>query len=93
MSESMRVCAVRWLCILWPAFLMAGVAEVLVFAVVDPAELHWFGEEHIDWSQDTIYSVTFLLFWGVIATASALTQLLSGPEGDAGRSSRRTYPA
>jgi len=29
--------------ILWPAFLMAGVLEVLVFAVVDPGELHWFG--------------------------------------------------
>ena len=39
----------RALQILWPAFLMAGVLEMLVFAVVDPAELHWFGGPAIGW--------------------------------------------
>ena len=63
--------------ILWPAFLMAGVLEVLVFAVVDPGELHWFGGAVIAWPVQAIYSVSFLIFWGVISTAGALTALLS----------------
>ena len=79
-SESARVCSVRVLCILWPAFLMAGVAEGLVFVVVDPGELHWFGADRIDWSLSTIYSATFLIFWGIISIAGALTQLLSLPQ-------------
>ena len=62
--------------ILWPAFLMAGVLEVLVFAVVDPGELHWFGGAVIAWPVQAIYSVSFLIFWGVISTAGALTALL-----------------
>ena len=33
----------RALCILWPAFVMAGVLEMLVFALVDPAGLRWMG--------------------------------------------------
>ena len=63
--------------ILWPAFLVAGVLEVLVFAVVDPVELHWFGGAAIDWPSQAIYSVTFLIFWGAVSTAGALTALLS----------------
>ena len=63
--------------ILWPAFLMAGVLEMLVFAVVDPGELHWFGGAVIAWPAQAIYSISFLIFWGVISTAGALTALLS----------------
>ena len=63
--------------ILWPAFLVAGVLEMLVFAVVDPRDLHWFGGPPIGWPAVAIYSITFLMFWGAIATAGALTALLS----------------
>ena len=63
--------------ILWPAFLMAGVLEALVFAVVDPAELHWFGGPALDWPTRAVYSVTFLIFWGAMVTAGALSALLS----------------
>lgn len=80
MTESARMCSVRLLCVLWPAFLMAGVAEALVFVVVDPSELHWFGADRVDWSLSAIYSATFLIFWGVISIAAALTQLLSLPQ-------------
>jgi hypothetical protein len=66
----------RILQILWPAFLMAGVLEMLVFAVVDPGDLHWFGAQPVDLSPRAIYTLSFLIFWGVIATAGALTQLL-----------------
>jgi hypothetical protein len=69
--------AVRVLWIVWPAFLMAGAMEALVFAVVDPADLRWFGSESITWSHSATYSVTFLLFWLLISTASAISHLLS----------------
>jgi hypothetical protein len=63
--------------ILWPAFLAAGVLEMLVFAVVDPADLRWFGGPAIGWSAQAIYTVTFLIFWGAIATAGAMSALLA----------------
>ena len=69
----------RALLILWPSFLMAGVLEALVFAVVDPSQMRWFGAERIAWSTSAIYSMTFLMFWGAIATSGALTQLLEEP--------------
>lgn len=65
--------------VLWPSFLMAGVLEMLTFAVVDPGSLHWFGGPPIDWSPLAVYTVTFFIFWGVIAVGSALTLLLGAP--------------
>ena len=67
------------LLILWPSFLMAGVLEMLVFAVVDPSSLHWFGAEPIAWSRSAVYSVTFFIFWAVISTSGAITRLLETP--------------
>ena len=69
----------RVLPILWPAFLMAGALEMLVFAVVDPSQLRWFGSEPVAWSSTAIYSVTFMMFWGVVATSGAITALLALP--------------
>jgi hypothetical protein len=69
----------RVLLILWPAFLMAGVLEGLVFVMVDPSSLQWFGADPLRWSDSAVYSVTFLIFWGVIATSAAITQLLDAP--------------
>jgi hypothetical protein len=68
--------------ILWPAFLMAGVLEALLFAVVDPNDLRWFGGPSIDWSRQAIYTVTFLIFWGVMSISGALTALLARSDGD-----------
>lgn len=70
----------RLLVILWPAFVMAGVLEMMVFAVVDPRSLTWFGAEPIEWSASAVYSVTFLIFWAVISTAAGITKLLEEPE-------------
>ena len=74
----------RVLLIVWPAFVMAGVLEALVFVVVDPTALHWYGIEPLNWSISGVYSVTFLIFWFVIATSGAITHLLEspGPGGD-----------
>ena len=71
LSFRMRVMA-----ILWPAFLMAGVLEMLVFALIDPHDLHWFGGAPVDLSASAVYSFAFFVFWAVISTAGALTQLL-----------------
>lgn len=73
----------RALLLLWPAFLMAGVLEALVFAVVDPTALHGFGSEPLGWSASAVYSITFLVFWGAIALSGALTQMLEAPGPDA----------
>ena len=68
----------RAMAILWPSFLMAGVLEVLVFALVDPGNLHWFGGEQVQLSSSAVYTLAFFVFWGVIAVAGALSRLLEG---------------
>jgi len=78
-TDASRPFRERALLILWPAFLMAGVLEALVFVVVDPSALHWFGIEALRCSVGAVYSVTFLTFWGAIATSGAITQLLEAP--------------
>ena len=62
--------------ILWPAFLMAGVLEVLVFGLVDPSDLHWFGGVALQLPRQAVYTLAFLAFWAVIAVAGAITALL-----------------
>ncbi|OYT88467.1 MAG: hypothetical protein CFE46_08810 [Burkholderiales bacterium PBB6] len=76
MSTPKTPFSVRTIGILWPAFLMAGVLEMLVFSVVDPGTLMWFGGAAIEWSPKAVYSVSFFVFWAVIATSGALSQLL-----------------
>lgn len=66
----------RLLWILWPAFLVAGAMEVLVFAFVDPEDLHWFGQP-VELSRQGIYTLAFFAFWLMAAGSSALTTLLS----------------
>lgn len=66
----------RLMWILWPAFLVAGGLEMLVFAMVDPQDLHWFGLP-LEWSRQSIYTVAFFLFWALTSASSALTTLLS----------------
>ena len=64
------------LAIVWPAFLAAGALEALVFSVLDPNDLHWFGGAALGWSVQSVYSVSFLIFWAVISTSAAMTALL-----------------
>jgi hypothetical protein len=68
--------AQRLMWIAWPAFLVAGVLEMLVFAVVDPQDMQWFGRP-IELSRQGIYTLSFFVFWAVTAASSALTTLLS----------------
>lgn len=70
----------RVLLVLWPAFVMAGVLEALVFVVVDPESLTWFGGPPVELSRQAVYSVTFFIFWAVIAAAGGVSALMAGRE-------------
>jgi TRAP-type mannitol/chloroaromatic compound transport system permease small subunit len=73
------------LAILWPSFLMAGVLEMLIFALVDPTTLRWMGGETLALSPSAVYSLAFFAFWAVIAVAGLLTRLLEGNPDDINR--------
>ena len=66
----------HWMWVLWPAFLAAGVLEMLVFAVIDPEDVRWMGHS-LTWPRQAIYSLGFFIFWGVTAVASSLSLVLS----------------
>ena len=68
----------RLMWIAWPAFLMAGVLEALVFAFIDPQDLHWFGQP-ITLSREGVYTIAFFVFWIVTMVSSAMTTLLAIP--------------
>ena len=68
----------RWMWIAWPAFLVAGVLETLVFAVIDPLDIQWLSEG-FDLSRSGFYTLAFFVFWGVTAIASALSLFLANP--------------
>jgi len=52
--------------------------EGLVFAVIDPMDLH-FVAEGFELSRQGFYTLAFFVFWGVIALASALSIFLMNP--------------
>ena len=55
---------------------MAGVIEMLVFALVDPQDLNWFGHP-LDMSRQGVYTLSFFIFWFVVSVSSALTAMLA----------------
>jgi len=65
----------RIVSVLWPAFLVAGVLEMLLFACWDPLDLHWFGRS-VEWSRDTVYSMSFFVLWGASSLSAWLTLIL-----------------
>jgi hypothetical protein len=65
----------RIIWVLWPSFLVAGIAEGLFFTVIDPQELYLLGEPvHV--SRTATYSIGFLGFWAICAASSLLTCFL-----------------
>ena len=66
----------RLMWIVWPAFLMAGVIEMLVFAMVDPQDLHWFGHP-LEISRQGVYTLSVFVFWLITSISGGLTTLLS----------------
>lgn len=66
----------RWMWIAWPAFLAAGIVEVLVFAVFDPQDMMWLGQQ-VELSRMAIYTLSFFALWMVFLLAGFVTIVLS----------------
>jgi len=65
----------RAIWILWPSFIVGGVAETLFFTLFDPQELHLLGGP-LALSRTAIYSIGFFVFWAIAAASSAFTCFL-----------------
>lgn len=61
--------------IAWPAFLSACMLELVVFAMVDPHDLHWFGQP-LALSRQGVYTMSFFAFWAISAVSNGLTAVL-----------------
>lgn len=68
----------KWLLILWPSFMVAVVAEVVFFTVIDPQQLYLLGEP-VAYSKIATYSIGFFALWTVCAASSLLTVFLLPP--------------
>ena len=60
----------------WPAFLVAGLLELVVFGLFDPEDMHWFGQQ-MTLSREGVYTISFFVFWALSFVSSSLTLLLA----------------
>jgi hypothetical protein len=58
--------------IIWPSFLVAGIAEIMFFAIIQPRDLYFFGQP-VDFSPLATYSIGFFCFWAICAASSLAT--------------------
>ena len=68
----------RIIAVLWPSFLMSGLATVLFFTAFDPAELI-VNNRNLDISRTGAYTIGFFLFWMLTAGTCALTCYFQRP--------------
>lgn len=61
--------------VLWPSFIVGGVAEAVFFTLFDPMEMHLFGEP-VAMGRLAIYSGGFFAFWFFAAASSVFTCFL-----------------
>ena len=71
--------------VIWPAFVVAGIAEAIFFTVFDPVELHFFGAP-LELSRQSIYTLGFFAFWALGIASSALTVFLERASEEEARS-------
>ena len=62
----------RLIYLLWPSFIVAGIAEAVFFTLFDPMELRFFDRDP-GLSRLAVYSIGFFAFWAFAAGSSALT--------------------
>jgi hypothetical protein len=76
---------IQWvISVLWPSFLVAGVATIVTFTAFDPAEISaCIGGPEI--SRIGAYSLGFFLFWLMTSLSSLLTCYFQRPCDMAGR--------
>lgn len=64
--------------VMWPSFLMAGIATIVFFTVFDP-DIILSGSVHHPVSRMAAYSIGFFCFWVLTAGSSALTCYFQRP--------------
>ena len=62
----------RMIQILWPSFLVAGVADIIFTTLFDPLEIMYRGEALIE-HRVAAYTIGFFVFWLLGITSSMLT--------------------
>lgn len=68
----------RFVAVLWPSFIMAGVATVIFFTAFDPVDiLRDAGQPEM--TRLEAYSIGFFLFWALTAGSSLLTCYFQRP--------------
>ncbi len=80
----------RLIYILWPSFIVAGIAEAVFFTLFDPMDLRLFGRD-LGLSRLAVYSLGFFAFWAFAAGSSALTCFFQRSADELNR--RRAGPA
>ena len=68
----------RVVAVLWPSFILSGIATGVFFTVFDPLELVGL-TGHFDISRIGAYSIGFFLFWLLTALSCALTCYFQRP--------------
>jgi hypothetical protein len=58
--------------VFWPAFIAAGIAEIVFFTVIDPQQLYLLGQA-VELSATATYSIGFFMFWVICAGSSLMT--------------------
>ncbi|MBI2312265.1 MAG: hypothetical protein HYU77_07185 [Betaproteobacteria bacterium] len=81
----------RLIWILWPSFVVGGMAEAVFFSLFDPLELPYgdaflpFLDRPLGEHRLLVYTAGFFIFWGFAAASSAFTCFLQRPASDLNR--------
>ncbi len=77
----------KWVLVLWPSFVIAAVAEIFFFTVINPQELYLFGEP-VEYAPIATYSIAFFGFWAACAASSTMTVFLQRDRREVNRTRR-----
>lgn len=70
--------------ILWPSFLVAGLADIIFITLFDPLEIIYRGEVLIE-HRIAAYTIGFFVFWLLCITSSMLTCYFQRSAGEINR--------
>jgi hypothetical protein len=71
-----RLTLERAMWVVWPGFLTAIAAEIVLFTIFDPLDLD------IRSSREAVYTASFVAFWVLGMFSSALTLFLQRPQAE-----------
>lgn len=75
-AKPARPLSQRLAAVLWPSFFWASIASMVLFAFVDPVDLHAISFPDWQFSRTAGYSIGFMMFWAITAASSFGTWLL-----------------